>query len=290
MKKRLLILLTAVCLLCVLALPAAAHGDYFIYDDAWLLSDAALEELEQQCVAAAEAYDCGIYVVTLEDFSSYGHSALSAAEAIYDYIGMGIGENRNGIMLLLSMSERDFALVCYGDIANSVFTDSAQDRVIDAFLDNFANDDWDGGLRDYVDICVYGLESFDGVIGEAYDGYYEGGVYYPGETYKPTFGERFDAAWNNLGASVLFVSFIISLVVCGILMVGMKTARSARNADSYIGLRGVDIQLREDLLTHTTHRTIVRKKEDSGYRGGGGFSSGSTTVRSSGFSGKSGKF
>ena len=291
MKKRVLTLLTVVCLLCVLALPVAAHDEVFIYDDAYLLSDAAYVELEQQCVAAAEEYGCGIYVVTLEEFSSYGYDALGAAEAIYTYIGMGIGENKNGIMLLLSMSERDFALVAYGDIANSVFTDRAQDRVIDAFLDNFANDDWEGGLRDYVEICVYGLENFDGVIGEAYDGYYEGGVYYPAVYPDETLGERFVRVWNGLGYFGFIVSFVIAVVVCGIQVSNMKTARMAKNANNYFSLRGLDIHLREDRLTHTTHRTIIRKKEDNDYHGGGGgFSSGSTSVRSSGFSGTSGKF
>ena len=289
--KRVLTLLTVICLLCVLALPVAAQGEGFIYDDAWLLSDAAYAELEQQCMAAAEEYGCGIYVVTLEEFSSYGLDALSAAEAIYTYVGMGIGENKNGIMLLLSMSERDFALVTYGDIANSVFTDHAQDLVIDAFLDDFADDDWEGGLRDYVEICVYGLENFDGVIGEAYEGYYKDGVYYPSARPDESIVDKFVRVWSQVGLFGLGVSFIVAVIICGIQLQNMRTARLAKNANRYFSLRGLDIRLREDELTHTTHRTVIHKKEDNDYRSsGGGFSSGSTSVRSSGFSGKSGKF
>ena len=51
---------------------------------------------------------------------------------------------------MLSMTERDFAMVAYGDIANSVFTDRKQDGIIDDFLDDFAYDDWAGGIADYI--------------------------------------------------------------------------------------------------------------------------------------------
>ena len=84
-----------------------------------MLTDGEILELEQQCAYAADNYGCGIYVVTLDDFSYYDPDPLLAAEEIYRSMEFGVGENKNGILLMLSMTERDFAMVAYGDIANS---------------------------------------------------------------------------------------------------------------------------------------------------------------------------
>ena len=280
MKKRLLTLLAVLCLLMTLALPAYATGNTYIYDTEVLLSDAELMGLEQQCVSAAEEYGCGIYVVTLDDFSQFHRESLYAAEEIYRSMGFGIGENKNGILLMLSMSERDYAMVAYGDIANSVFTDRKQDAIIDDFLDNFREDDWAGGLTDYVENCVYYLETFDGVIGEAYPGHYENGVYY-----EPTLGEYLEDMWMPCFEMGVCIFGVIALVVCIILIVQMRTVHVARNANAYVPVRGVDIRIREDKFIRKTHRKVVHSDDDDGGSSGGG-----TTVRSSGFSGSSGKF
>ena len=281
MKKRLLTLLAALCLLMTLALPAYATGNTYIYETTGaLLTDAEVLEFEQMCVEAADAYGCGIYVVTLDDYSVYHYDPLYAAEELYRAMGFGVGENKNGILLMLSMSERDYALVAYGDIANSVFTDRRQDAIIDDFLDDFADNDWEGGFRDYVENCVYTLENFDGVIGEAYHGYYENGVYYP-----VTAASVYEVNWQYCAMVGLCGGAVIALVVCIILIVQMRTVRVGRDADLYVPVRGVNVKIREDQFIRTTHRTVVHSDDDED---GGSF--GGTSVRSSGFSGSSGKF
>ncbi|MBQ3010998.1 MAG: TPM domain-containing protein [Oscillospiraceae bacterium] len=282
MKKRFATLLMMLCLLAALAVPAYAADEAYVFETTGVMLDAeGIARLEQQCADAADAYGCGIYIVTLYDFSEYHPDPFEAAQVIYRSMDFGVGENKNGIMLMLSLSERDYALICYGDIANSVFTDRMQIAIEEDFLDNFGANDWDGGLTDFVENSISALAGFDGEIGESYDGYYENGVYY-----EPTFGSRLvyvvSEYWYIIGA----VSLIVALVVCLILKSGMKTARKATHAGNYISENGVKLSVRQDTFTHTTRQVIHHESNNSGGSGGGG----RTSVGSSGFSGRSGKF
>jgi len=281
MKKRIVTLLALVCLMMSLMLPVYAAEGAYIYEPTYVLvSEAEAAELNRQCAEAAAAYDCGIYAVVIMDHTEYHNDPYDAAQVIYRDMDFGVGENKNGILLMLSMAERDYALVCYGDIANSVFTDRTQEAIADGFLDDFAVNNWSGGLSDYVSDCVYALESFDGTIGESYDGYYEEGVYYP-----ETVGSRLQSVLSGYGWAIGLVSLVIALVACLVMKSSMKTAKIATRAGEYIPQGGVDLRVRQDVFTHTTRQVIHHERNESSGGGGGG-----TSVRSSGFSGRSGKF
>lgn len=282
MKKRVVTLLMMLCLLVVLAVPAYAADNTYVFETTGVLLDGEeIARLEQRCAEAAASYGCGIYIVTLNDFSEYHPDPFEAAQVIYRGMDFGVGENKNGIMLMLSMSERDYALICYGDIANSVFTDRTQIAIEDDFLDDFSVNDWEGGLTDFVENSTYALASFDGEIGESYEGYYEDGVYY-----EPNFLSRLLYVVSEFGIVIGAVSLVVALAACLIMKAGMKTARKATHAGDYIPRGGVALSVRQDLFTHTTRQVIHHESNKSGGGGGGGH----TSVGSGGFSGRSGKF
>ena len=86
-----------------LAVPAWAEqqpGDPFIYDTAGLLSDGDRAYLEQMADAISWQYQCGVYIVTVDDYEVYGSDCYSAALNIYRGNDFGIGDGRDGIMLI----------------------------------------------------------------------------------------------------------------------------------------------------------------------------------------------
>lgn len=286
MRKRMGILAVLLCLVLTLALPVSAFsGTYIMEDDAPLFSAAVAAEIEQQCAEAAQLYDCGIYAVILDDFSAYDPSAYEAAKVIYRDRNLGVGENKNGIMLMLSMSERDYALIAYGDIANSAFTDSVQEQIKDAFLDDFGEDNWDSGLKDYAASSINVLANFDGTVGEAFPGYYKDGVYYP--PVNLTVREVVQQCW----LMILVISCVFAVMMRPRLKLwleaGMYTAAEGTEAERYVLENGLRVTKREDLFLREEVRIVELVRNDDSDDDDNEWS---TTVDSDGFSGSSGKF
>ena len=132
MKKRLLclllVLVTALAL-CVSAAAAAQTGAQLNYvtDAAGLLREEERARLEKMAEAVSQKYRVGVYIVTVEDFRDYhADGVYKATYTIYHNYTMGEGPNRDGIMLLLSMDDRDWAMFCYGKRCEYAFNSYGQ--------------------------------------------------------------------------------------------------------------------------------------------------------------------
>ena len=176
----------------------------------------------------------------------------------------GWGLARDGILLLMSMSDRKYDLAAYGSFGNAAFTDYGKDQLADAFLKDFKKDDWYKGFSDYLTKCGRMLDMAR--KGKPLD-----------VNHDPDARLRYWPAGLLLGA-------VLALVICSILKSKMKSVKEAAGAESYVPGNGVQFAIREDRFTHvTTTRTKIE-------RSSGGSSRGGTSVGSRGFSHKSGSF
>ena len=164
--------LTEVVLVLALSLSVSAAADssgVYVYDDAALLTQEEYDALTASAMAVADQYGCGVYVVTVDDMADYidpdavtetGETGMAAfTEYAWDALGLAASYDSNGIMLALSMAERDFQMLAHGDTANAAFTDYGKYIMQDEFLDNFREDDWYGGFADYIAACGRYLEA-----------------------------------------------------------------------------------------------------------------------------------
>ena len=164
MKKRTrcLLLVFLFCLvLCVNAAAAEQTGAQLSYvtDAAGLLSENENMLLEKMAESVSQKYGVGVYIVTVEDYRDFhSEGVYKATYTIYHQYTMGEGPNRDGIMLLLSMDDRDWAMFCYGSRCEYTFNSYGQEKLEKVFLDNFAENDWYGGFEDYVKECSVYLE------------------------------------------------------------------------------------------------------------------------------------
>ena len=98
--------------------------------------------------SVSQKYGVGVYIVTVEDYRDFhSEGVYKATYTIYHECTMGEGPNRDGIMLLLSMDDRDWAMFCYGSRCEYAFNSYGQQKLEKVFLDNFGENDWYGGLR-----------------------------------------------------------------------------------------------------------------------------------------------
>lgn len=281
MKKKLCVSLVLCLLLCLCVGTAAYASDAesgsqlnYVTDAAELLDYGDRVELETAAAGISEKYGCGVYVVIVYDYTDYTNGSIEDfSEEVYEYYNLGLGEERNCVLLAMSMSGRDYDLMAHGSTGNAAFTDYGKQQLANEFLDNFRNDDWAGGFRDYIETAGEYLEAaangspVDTIV---YDDYTE-----------PERGlDGFDIFL------MIFIPCVISLIVCGVFAAQMKTARRQTGARNYIGQGGVDMRVSRD---HFLYRTETRQRiQDDNDKGGG--RPGGTTVNSGGFSHSSGKF
>lgn len=277
MKRRVLVFLAALCLLAGLTVPVYAAGDTFIADYADLLTAEEERMLTAQMRNAAESYDCGVYIAAVDDCGQYGETPYDAAVQLYAELTMYGDMPEDGILLMLSMRERDYSLITYGAYAEAVFTDEVMWDMEDAFLYEFAGNRWFSGFSTYVDDAGTLLRGFHTDMtdryGDRYESYYDPGV--------PQVVLRANRIAPELWLAVAGGSLAVALVVCLIMKAGMRTARKATHADAYIPAGGVNLRIKQDRFTHTTTRVVHHPKSNGGGRVGGG---------GGGFRGHSGKF
>lgn len=285
MKKLLISLLICLCL--ISGVTALADG-YYIFDGAGLLDPSDAEFLESYASETADQYDCGIYIVTVDDYLDISTDGVyEAATKIYTDRDFGVGEEKNGVMLLLSMADRDYSFIVYGDTAGYVFDDYTREYVCESFLDDFAINDWYSGFYDLISVCEGRLGGDDfGYYGDDFEYYYDSEDYI--YDYQPGHARRFDGARILASAGV---SAVIALIVCLILKGKLKSVRPGRDADAYAVNGSFGLSGQRDVYTHTTV-TRVRHDRDSNnnHNFGGGASFGGTHSHGGGFSGTSGKF
>ena len=289
MKHKLWKVITMLCMTMLLVIPVNAASEEVITslendwmnespqldhvtDAAGLLTDEQWQALEKQARVIEEQYDFGVYAVTVNDFCDYTDGSVQdAAEEIYKSYSLGIGAEKDGVMLLLSMNDRDYSLITHGSNGNYAFNDAGRQCLTEYFLDDFAENDWYAGFEDY--ITWSGLYLEEAATGEPYS-----------DTNIPmTAGER-AMMIGMYAAGIFLVPLAIAGIYVGILSSKMKSVAEATKASNYVA-GNLQLSRKTDRFTHRTE-TRTKISSDSNKESGGSSRSGG----SSGFSGTSGKF
>ena len=104
MKRKLTALLLVLLLAVTLAVPALAAGDW-VTDEAGLLTDQQISQLSQRAAALAHSSGVGVYIRTVDDYADYGFTDVETASyTLYHNDSLGVGDGRDGVLLLLSVS------------------------------------------------------------------------------------------------------------------------------------------------------------------------------------------
>ena len=155
MKKVSVSLLLLLALLLSLSACASAEAriDY-VTDAANILTAGEKQELRDRAEQISEQYDFGVYVVVVNDYRDYVKGNIETfSEEIFHSYGLGRRSDEAGVILAMSMNERDYDIYAHGNFGNYAFTDYGKQQLANSFLDNFRRNDWFGGFRDYFETC-----------------------------------------------------------------------------------------------------------------------------------------
>ena len=292
MKKSFSLLLI---LLLLVLLPTAALAEStgetvfpYVLDNAGILTESQRSSLETRAAELSEEHGCKLYIVTVKDHSEFNPDVYEAAKGISNFYDLGYGEGKDGVLLLLSMNERDFALIGHGDKGETICGHESRWIIEDDFLDNFQVNDWDGGFSDSLEVCgrqltklesgediTEGADIIVGPNGQEYHSYNA-----PGEPTRMPTGAKLAI---GLGAPCL-----IALGVCATFKAQMKTAKEKTTAEEYVVPGSAALRVRDDHFINRTETRVPIQTQSSSGRGGS--SGGSSFHSGGGFSGSSGKF
>ena len=153
MKKRALciifvLLLTAFSSVSVLA---ATSGVNRVTDNAGLLSSSQKSDLESALKKASSKGDMDVVVITVDSIpSSYDAFGNDASEHYADDLYDQGGYAKDGILLFISSSSRDWAISTKGR-AIEVFTDSEIESIRSKVVPYLSSNDWYGAFSKFAD-------------------------------------------------------------------------------------------------------------------------------------------
>lgn len=235
----------------------------WVQDDAGLLTSEEEEALEKECSRVSEQYGAGVYIVTTPDFG--GGDIKIWQEQIFAEYGLGTGTSGSGVMLAISMAERDWGLVGFG-AAQAAFTTYGRERLGEKILDDLSDGEFYDAFDRYVSMADDYLAAAE--KGEPY-------------TEDHPYGE----GWRI--PLIVGVSFLLSFSVSfGVVLSwkrSMNTRVSRDGAMEYMKADSFHLFNRSDrFLYHTVTRTKRQTESHSDSGGSSGMHSNS--------SGTSGKF
>ncbi len=287
--KRPLALLMALWLLAGAALMAVASPPLLV-DDADLLTAAEEATLRQQLDEIASRQKLDVVVVTVDDLD--GKTAQDFADDYFDDNGYGQGSAHDGILLLVSMADRDWHISTCGFGITAV-TDYGLDDLSDRFLPSLSRGRYADAFRIFAERC-------DELVtlaraGTPFDCPTRAGSGYDSDTdtvYAAlSIGERLHyLPLGTFALGSLVIGFVIALIAVSVMKGKLKSVRLQAAATDYVRPGSMNLTESQDLFlyTHTT-RTARPRDNDHGGSGGGGSS---THVSSSGTThgGGGGKF
>lgn len=228
-----------------------------IADWAELLSESEEAELSDCLDEISERQQFDVVIVTVDSLE--GADVTAYADDFFDYNGYGFGENKDGILFLISMEERDWCISTSG-YGITAFTDAGQEYLSEKFLPYLSDGEYAEAFRTFAVWC-------DDYITQARAGTPYDVDNVPTEPFSP------------LGAFIIAVviGLIVAFIATGIMRLGLRSVFSEPKADSYIKKDSLKLTKNYDLFLYRNVTRTERQRETSTASSSGG----STTHTSS---------
>lgn len=235
-----------------------------LVDNTDLLTDAEKEALLKQLDEISERQQCDVVIVVVNSLGGKNEEAY--ADDYYDYNGYGFGEDADGLLLLVSMDERKWAISTCG-YGVTAFTDAGQTYLIHKFKPLLSSGDYAAAFTVFAEMS-------DEFITQAKKGEPYDIDNIPRGTVSPfwIFGD-------------LLIGFVIALLWGLRKKAKLKSVRKKASANDYTKPGSIQLTINHDHLVNvtTTSRSISSSSDSSG--GGSGTHTSSSGRRHGGSSG-----
>ena len=253
--------LFAICISCVAfaaVIPAERQLPLMV-DQCGLFSEPELQYLEDRLEEISEEQRCEVAIAAVDSLG--GKDITAFADDFYDYNGYGYGEYDDGLLLVISMSEREWAITTYG-YAVYAFTDAGQEALMDKVLVYLSDGQYYNAFMRFADLC-------EDYLIQAHSGN-------PVDVETPRKSSGFAISFSPIMLIFCLVIGVIGAVIVTTAMKkSMKSVNKQSAADMYVVPGTLSIRKQTDQYLYQNTQKIPRSSGSSGRSGG------SSTHRSS---------
>lgn len=241
MKRLISVALTVVLCISLAVFASAADNSGRLYDGADLLTASEEERILSRLDEVSEKYGADVVIVTVD---SIGYqSPGGAANYFYDEMGL----DYNGILLLISMEERDWYILESG-LCNDAITSSQRDEIGEKMVDDLSEGDYADAFETYINECEYYI-----------NGHING----------------FSFEWGPTLLISLVIGLVAALTVTSVMKAQLKSVRANDTATEYVRQGSMNVRVSRDIFLYRhISRTKKPESDSSGSRSGGGRSGG----------------
>ncbi|MDD5923401.1 MAG: TPM domain-containing protein [Clostridia bacterium] len=227
MIKRIISLAVALLLCLSLTIPAFATSTR-LFDNADLLTDEDEAIVLAKLDEVSELHNVDVFVAIVESVGDLTPDQY--VNSFYDTNNLGYGDNKDGVLLLLSMEERDYRILSNGIAGDAISSDDI-DTIGNKIIDDLSSGDYVSAFTKFADECEY---------------------YINGEIN----GFPFNAGKNLLIS--LAIGFVVAFIVTGMMRGQLKSVRAKAEASDYVKSGSMHVTHSSDLFLY---RNVTRTKK-----------------------------
>ena len=242
MKQKMLALLLIVSLCITATIPAlAAGGAPRLVDNADLLNDYEEENVSYRLDEVSQRHQLDVVIVTTNTLE--GKSIYAYADDFFDYNGYGYGSSRDGILLLVSMENREWWISTCGE-AIQIFSDADLDYMGEQMLPHFSAGDYAEAFEMFANLCEGHIIHFASGENDDYE------------------SDAFDPLTMLLCA--LVAGLVVALIVTGIFRAQLKSVRTQYAAANYIQQGSLRITGAGEFFLYRNVSKVAKPQDDTG--------------------------
>ncbi len=238
--KKVCSILFAILLCLTLAVPAFALEVPLLFDGTGLLSSELEQEIQTRLEEFRAQYQVEIAIALVESTEGYGADWF--VELYYDQNDLGCGPNRDGVLLVVAMQEREYRILSNGFAADAITMDEI-DAIGDSIAEELSAGEYAEAFMKFISLCEYEI---DGEIN----------------------GFPFDFGMSLLVSVV--IGLVAALIATGIMAAQLRSVKRRTEAGEYTVPGSVNVTHASDLFLYRTVSRRAKPQQSSGSRGGGG--------------------
>jgi len=216
----------------------AAEGKVNLYDGADLLTEAEELTVMERLDAVSATYNAEFVIATVDTVGGYSSDAY--VEYFYDENGFGYGENRDGVLLLVAMEERDYRILSNGFCGDAIGADEIE-SISEEIESDLTAGNYVTAFNTFIEESCYWV-----------DGELNG----------------FPFNWGLSLLISLAIGLVVALIITGVMRYQLRSVRRKPAATEYTMPGSMNVTAAHDLFLYRT--LTFHKKESNSSSGSSG--------------------